>query len=166
LTANIRFCPQCGNEVAPQEKFGRILPVCLECGYIHFSDPKVAAAVFLEHQGKVLLVLRAVDPQKGKWALPAGYVDRGEDPMLAAIRETAEETGLTVVITGLKDVMFTDGVIVIVYTARIIEGSDLTPRPQDDVEAVRWFGREEIPDLAFASTRVLIEDWAQETELA
>lgn len=159
----IRYCPRCGSTTENRERFGKLRPVCPACGYVHFHDPKVAVAVFIEREGKVLLVLRGVDPQKGKWALPAGYVDRGEDPVMAAARETAEETGLSVVVTELKDVMFDDSVIVIVYGARIIDG---VPQAQDDVEAVSWFGPGEIPELAFQSTRVLVEAWIQGMERA
>ena len=63
-------------------------------------------AVLVEDDGQVLLVRRANEPQRGLWTLPAGFVDAGEDPVLAAERECLEETGLRVKITGLLDVIF------------------------------------------------------------
>jgi 8-oxo-dGTP diphosphatase len=160
VIASICFCPHCGQPIGQQVRFGQMRPVCPACGYVHFSDPKVAVVVFIEQESKVLLVLRGVDPQRGKWALPAGYVNRGEDPVQAAVRETAEETGLSVEITRLIDVMFDNGVIVIMYTAKVMGG---TLRAQDDADDACWFGPDDLPELAFRSTQVLITAWSCKT---
>jgi 8-oxo-dGTP diphosphatase len=153
----IHFCPRCGHQVDDQLKFGKMRRVCPDCGYIHFANPKVAVVTFITRDREVLLVKRGVDPERGKWALPGGFVDLGEDPALAAVRETEEETGLTVEITRLLDVTFPpNGVIVISYAARVIGG---TLCAADDVEACGWFQPGELPDLAFDSTRRLIGKW-------
>ncbi len=158
----INFCPRCGHAVVDQDRFGRTRRVCPNCDYVHFDDPKVAAAAFIERgvhrSAQVLLVQRGVDPQKGLWALPAGYVDRGEDPGQAVIREVAEETGLQVEVTGLIGVYFHAPTITIVYCAQVIGG---TLAAQDDADDARWFGRNEIPTLAFESTQQLIAAWLQ-----
>jgi 8-oxo-dGTP diphosphatase len=157
VTEPIRFCPDCGRPVEDQVRFGRVHRVCPACGYVHFADPKVAVVTFIERDGKVLLVKRGVDPERGKWSLPGGYVDFGEDPALAAIRETAEETGLMVEITRLVDVTFPPNkVIVIAYTARVIDG---TLGAADDVEDVAWFTPSDLPELAFESTQRLVSRW-------
>lgn len=156
------FCPRCGTPMQEGHVFGRDRRVCPSCGYIQFRDPKVAACTFIQQGGKVLLVKRAVEPEMGKWALPAGYVDYGEDPAEAAIRETREETGLQVEITGLYDVMLThalNAVILIIYTARPISG-ELTAA--DDAEAVAWFAPHELPEIAFDSTRAVLRRWLSE----
>ncbi len=157
----VNFCQVCGAPLIEAERFGKVRRTCPECGYIHFDDPKVAAVVFIEHEGKVLLVRRAVNPERGKWALPAGYIDYGEHPAEAAAREVREETGLTVAITGLLDVQggATEfgASIVIIYAAHILDG---TPHPLDDVEELRWFGKDEpLPELAFDSTRTMLDAW-------
>lgn len=152
----IRFCPQCGHAIAQEMKFGRARPVCPACGYVHFPDPKVAVVVFVEREGKVLLVLRGFEPERGKWALPAGFVDRGEDPAAAARREMFEETGLEVTITRPVDVLFDSGKIIIVYAAQVNGG---TLSANDDVDDARWFGPDELPDLAFQSTQTMIDAW-------
>jgi ADP-ribose pyrophosphatase YjhB (NUDIX family) len=135
-------------------------PVCPACGWIFFADPKVAAAALIEQDGQVLLVRRAVDPQRGCWSLPAGFVDAGEDPARAAERECLEETGLHVRVSGLIDVVFGQehvrgAHIVIVYRAVIIGGN---LNPQDDVDQVGFFGRDQLPDLAFYTTRKVLQD--------
>jgi ADP-ribose pyrophosphatase YjhB (NUDIX family) len=161
VTEPIRFCPRCGQAVDHQLKFGKTRPVCPACGYIHFANPKVAVVTLIERlierDRQVLLVKRGVDPERGKWALPGGFVDLGEDPMLAAARETTEETGLAVEITRLLDVTFPpNGVIVISYAAAVIGG---TLCAADDVEDVRWYNPADLPELAFESTRRLVSLW-------
>ena len=101
----IHFCPRCGCGVVREEKFGHVRPVCPQCGWIHFSDPKVAAAVLLEKNGRILLVRRVNEPYRGLWTLPAGFVNGGEDPAEAAARECFEETGLKVHVTRILDVI-------------------------------------------------------------
>lgn len=144
-----------------REAFGRVRRVCPACGFIHFDDPKVAAVVFVEQAGRVLLVRRAMNPERGKWALPAGYVDYGEDPQAAAIREVYEETGLSIAITGLAGVeggpAALGASIVIIYTARVIAGE---AHARDDAADVLWLAPEHpLPELAFESTRTMLAMW-------
>jgi ADP-ribose pyrophosphatase YjhB (NUDIX family) len=107
---------------------------------------------------KVLLVRRAMDPERGKWSIPAGYLDRGEDPKETAVREAWEETGLEVAIEGLVDVFYNPPLqggasVFILYRANLISG---VAKAGDDADAVGFFGKEELPELAFASTRAAI----------
>jgi ADP-ribose pyrophosphatase YjhB (NUDIX family) len=143
-----------------QEAYGKLRRVCPHCGYTHFIDPKVAAVVFIEQDRRVLLVRRTMDPERGKWALPAGYIDDGEDPRDAAVREVAEETGLQVEITQLLDVLSGNdkgASIIILYAARVLVGIAV---PQDDVDAILWYAAgDSLPDIAFESTRLMLETW-------
>src|SRR5690606_22403272 len=112
-------------------------PVCPSCDHTVYFDPKVAVVVFTLWAEHVLLVKRAIDPKKGFWALPAGFVDADEDPQAAARREVREETGLEARIDRLLDVYHTldDGglaSIVIAYAATIT-GGEL--HADDDAEA-------------------------------
>ena len=137
--------------------------MCPACGRIHFLDPKVAAAVVLAQEGKILLVRRAVEPEQGKWTLPAGFVEADEDPAEAARRECREETGLQVELLGLLDVIHgkehsSGASIVIVYEGKI-RGGEI--RPSDDVDAVTFFELGALPALAFEATRVAIARWTQ-----
>jgi ADP-ribose pyrophosphatase YjhB (NUDIX family) len=115
-------------------------------------------AVLIEKDGQVLLVRRANDPQRGLWTLPAGFVDAGEDPILAAERECLEETGLQVKVTGLLDVIFglehpRGAHIVIGYWGTIVDG---VLRAADDVDRVAFFSRDDLPELAFSATRKIL----------
>ena len=92
----IRFCPHCGIAVETREFAGKERPVCPQCDWVYFPDPKVAAGVLVIQDDKVLLVRRVMKPQRGYWGIPAGFVDAFEDPARAAERECLEETGLEV----------------------------------------------------------------------
>jgi ADP-ribose pyrophosphatase YjhB (NUDIX family) len=157
----MNFCPECAAPLERAPRLGQIRPVCPACGYVHFCDPKVAAIALVESDGKVLLTRRAVEPAKGRWTLPGGFVDCNEDPREAAVRECREETGLEVAIDGLVDLTYgkahVDGAdIVIIYRGQVEGG---TPVARDDVDAVAFFGPHELPPLAFASTEAILARW-------
>ena len=140
------------------EKFGRQRAVCPNCGWIHFADPKVAAAVLLEQDGRVLLVRRVNEPFRGMWTLPAGFVDADEDPARAAERECLEETGLTVRVSAVLDVIAgrehpRGADFVIVYRGEVVSGE---LQAADDADQAGWFGPDELPELAFRATGAVL----------
>jgi 8-oxo-dGTP diphosphatase len=156
--SQIKFCLRCGTEVTHEDKFGMLRPVCPQCGWIHFIDPKVAAAVLVEQDGRVLLVRRANEPFRGLWTLPAGFVNGGEDPAEAAVRECLEETGLSVRVTRVLDVIAgleheRGADFIIFYHAEVISGELI---PADDADAAEWFTRDELPPLAFRATQKVL----------
>lgn len=160
----IRFCPLCGTEVEEREAFGEIRPSCPECGYIHFQDPKVAAGVLVESDGKVLLVKRINVPMQGKWTLPAGFVDGQEDPRATAVRECLEETGLEIEILDLVDVVYgmehpRGASIVIFYRGQIVGG---VLAAGDDADAVGFFEAGDLPPLGFKATEQMLAWWVEE----
>ena len=161
------YCPACGKALAHKFHSGRERPYCRSCDMPIYFDPKVAVVVFIEFDDRVLLIRRAVDPGKGKWALPAGFVDFDEAPEEAAIRETLEETNLHVCIRKLlavfpkRDKGLAD--IVIAYSASILYGD---ARAGDDAAEVGWFPRHNLPPLVFYPSITLTGMWrARELEL-
>lgn len=154
----VKFCMRCGAAVTHTEKFGLLRPVCSACGWIYFIDPKVAAAVLIERERRVLLVRRANEPYRGLWTLPAGFINGGEDPSVAAVRECLEETGLSVVVKRVVDVIAgrehqRGADFVVIYQAEIISGELI---PADDADAADWFAYDSLPPLAFEATRKIL----------
>jgi 8-oxo-dGTP pyrophosphatase MutT (NUDIX family) len=108
-----------------------------------------AGAVVLDHQGRLLVVLRGRAPARGRWSLPAGSVEPGESTQEAAVREVREETGLEVEVTGLAgQLTWRDGdgggFAITDHLARVTGGDQ---RPGDDADALRWVTRSELEAL-------------------
>ena len=165
-----RYCPHCGAELKPVQVLHQQRPGCVACGFVHFRDPKVAVVGLVTQGDRVLLIRRGVDPGKGRWALPGGYMDAGEMPVEALQRELNEEVGLAVTVQQLLDIYPMAGAqgpsrgIVLAYAA-VPAASPLDPELQpltcrDDVTDAAWFTGEELPtDLAFDSTHALLAAW-------
>ncbi len=158
MPEGIHYCIRCGSPVQLAIKFGAQRPVCPQCGWIYFADPKVAAAVLVEKDGQVLLVQRGNEPQLGLWSIPAGFVDAWEDPARAAERECLEETGLVVKVTCLLDVIAgrehpKGADMVIAYRAEIVGGQLAAG---DDALQAGFFSRGALPPLAFKASKVIL----------
>ncbi|MBV6397424.1 MAG: NADH pyrophosphatase [Anaerolineales bacterium] len=154
----VHYCPRCGTAVTLENTFGKVRPVCPACNWIYFADPKVAAAVLIEENSRVLLVRRVNEPYRGLWTLPAGFVDAEEDPARAAERECREETGLIVRVTRVLQVVAgrehpRGADFVIVYAAQVESGNLIAG---DDADEVGWFARSELPPLAFKATQSIL----------
>lgn len=138
---------------------GRARPVCTVCGAVTYLDPKLAVAVLIERDGRVLLGQRGEGTREpGKWSFPAGFVDRGEPVEAAAIREVREEVGLTVTLGALIGLFSAEGepVVLAVFAAASAEGQ---PVAADDLVAVGWFAPDHLPGLAFEHDRRIINEW-------
>ena len=150
------FCPLCGGDLElrtlkPTEP-GRL--VCVRCGFIFYLDPKVAVGTIIhDERDHIVLAKRAIEPGYGKWVIPGGYVDRGEEVKVAAVREAREEVGLEIELGDLIDVYSYPGraPVIIVYAATILGGCLAC---DDEGLEARVFALEEIPweELAFRST--------------
>jgi len=154
----IKFCPRCGSRVILTLAYKRERPVCPSCGWVYFADPKVAAGILVEQDGKVLLVRRVNEPFKGLWTLPAGFVDADEDPARAAERECLEETGLSAQVSGILDIRWgrehpRGADFVIFYRGQVTGG---TLNPGDDADDAAWFDYAHLPPLAFQSTAYIL----------
>ena len=150
----VRFCILCGTSLNREDKFGHLRPVCPNCGWIYFTDPKVAAAVVVIQDHQVLLTRRINEPFQGYWTLPAGFMDAGEKPEETATRECLEETGLIVKITRLIDLIsgkeHEHGAdMVIVFEAQLAGG---VLKAGDDADQADFFPLSNLPKLAFTAT--------------
>jgi ADP-ribose pyrophosphatase YjhB (NUDIX family) len=157
----IRFCPLCSGPLsrAPVPPDLREQAVCGACSFVFYLNPKVVAGTIPEQDGRVLLTRRSINPGRGLWTFPGGFVDFGESVTDAAMRETFEETGLKVELTGLHNVYSYPGApVIIVYRAHVVGGTLTTCAENDSLE---WVRPEEIPweALAFPSTREALREW-------
>lgn len=163
------YCPYCGNPLEPQPRFQQVRPVCPQCGYVYFCDPKVAVTGMVICHSHVLLVRRGVEPERGKWALPGGYMDAHEMPESALAREIREEVGISISDLRLVEIFpmtrpqQENRGIVLVYSAAPASGTLDALAGHDDVLEARWFRAGALPvELAFESTVTLLHRWQQQ----
>ena len=161
------FCPMCGGKFKSQnlKDHEPTRLVCTECEFVFYLDPKVVACAIVEKEGKIVLLRRDIEPQKGKWVMPGGYVDRGEVVETAALRETEEECGIKIGLKNLQGVYSYPGKleVVVVYVAEVLSGSLMVG---DETQAAKLFKTGEIPweELAFESTQDALRDYCKRGE--
>ena len=163
----LKHCPRCAGDLVWREIAERVRPVCERCGFTFFFNLKVGAGVLVDVEGKVLLTRRAIEPGKGQWCLPAGFVEYDETPEEAARRECQEETGLAVELDGLFGVYHyrhdpRGRGILILYVAHTV-GGEL--KAGDDADEVGLFAPDGLPPLAFRSHREALVEWRRRREM-
>ena len=162
MISNPKHCPQCGTPLQVRLVGDRERPVCPGCGFIYYINPIVGVGALIEQEGRVALVRRGVEPGRGRWGLPAGYVEGDESAEEAAIRETWEEVNLRIELEGLLDAFSYgkgyDRGVLLVYVAHVLSGEIAAG---DDAVDAAWFGPEELPDIAFRTHREALRQWRQ-----
>ncbi|HEY3766266.1 MAG TPA: NUDIX hydrolase [Gaiellales bacterium] len=164
-------CPRCGADLE------RVVPDgddeerlrCPACGLVLYENPApTASAVVVDAHGRVMLTRRGIEPFRGMWDIPGGFVRPGEDGEEAVRRELREETSLEItpgrVIAIVPDTYGADGVptLNIFYLARVQSGRE---RAASDVSEIGWFRPDELPArdrIAFACVAVVLDRWRAE----
>ena len=160
--ASYKYCPQCGGRL---EK--RLLKpgeprrlVCTACGYIFYLDPKLSVIAVIPLDEGVVMVRRGIEPGYGLWVVPGGFVDLGEVVEDALVRETQEETLLTVRPTRLLNIYsYPDHrTIIAAYITEYVSGELAAG---DETLEARVFGLKEIPwpRIAFSSTKEALREY-------
>jgi ADP-ribose pyrophosphatase YjhB (NUDIX family) len=123
-----------------------------------FLDPKLAVAVVVGIDGRILLQRRSINPGRGAWTFPSGFVDRGEVVEAAAVREVREEVRLDVQIDRLLGLYSTadSPVALAVYSATPLSSSF---EAGDEVDEVALFEPANLPPLAFPHDQRIIADY-------
>ena len=154
-----RHCRECGHRLEERLAFGKTRGVCPQCGYTDFEDPKVAVGVVVEKDGGIVLGKRNHDPKIGCWSFPSGFVDAGEVPEDAAVREVEEETGILVKLDRLLGVYARPGerVIFLAYAGRAI-GGEL--QAGEECTEVGVFPADRLPELAFPNDGAILTAWS------
>jgi len=160
-----RFCPNCGGHLSERllETEDRPRVVCNQCQRILYLNPKVVSGVIIDRGGRLLLLRRAIEPRRGTWTFPAGYMEIDETAEQAAIRETEEEVGLKVKAGPLVGVYSRPapegpGVLIVVFQGRQPRGR---VKIGHEVLETRWFDLDDIPwdELSFPTTHAALRDW-------
>jgi ADP-ribose pyrophosphatase YjhB (NUDIX family) len=159
----LNYCSRCGAELSfgPIEGEDRDRLGCPSCGHIAYVNPRlVVTTIPVTDAGEIVLLRRGIDPGRGWWAQPGGFLEVDETVGEAAVRETLEETGLVVEpgeIVGLYS-RLEAAVVVLAYEARVVGGS---PRLNPEALEIQSFAPEAIPwpGIAFKTSYWAIRDW-------
>jgi ADP-ribose pyrophosphatase YjhB (NUDIX family) len=163
MARSLNFGSNCGASL----RFGSIVgedrdrPSCPECGHIAYVNPRLVVTTLpITEAGELVLLRRGIEPGRGYWAQPGGFLEIDETVHEAAIRETREETGLLIEpgeIIGLYT-RLEAAVVTIAFEARVVGGkATATPEALE----VMTFAPEAIPwsDIAFRTTMWMLRDW-------
>lgn len=160
------YCIRCGTRLVTRHEGERDRRACPACGWVYYPKSNMASAVAILQGNQVLIVRRKYEPFQGEWTLPSGFMEYGEGPEEAAIRELREELDVEVELTGLVDVLVERGdprgpCLLVVYTGRVVSGQ---PRAGDDAAEVRAFPLDSLPDkIAFNAHRQALEKLGSRT---
>jgi ADP-ribose pyrophosphatase YjhB (NUDIX family) len=159
----LRYCSRCGGrlEFGPVEGEERSRFSCSVCGHVTYVNPRLVVTTLpVTERGEVMLIRRGIEPGRGLWAQPGGFLEVDETVREAAVRETLEETGLLVEpgeIVGLYS-RVPAAVVVLAFEARIVGGA---PRTTTESLETRPFAPDAIPwpEIAFETSRDALRDW-------
>ncbi len=157
---DMNYCNRCGGQLEKKIPAGdnRSRFVCMNCGLIHYSNPRVVVGTIPIFAGKVLLCKRAIDPAYGLWTLPSGFMENEESVEEGALRETMEEAGARVEIDRLHTVYSCSGInhVYMLFLAHIV---DLNFAPGPESLEVKLFEPGEIPwdEIAFTAVHFALE---------
>ena len=135
---------------------------CVDCGHVFYENPKLIVSSVVEHAGRVLLCRRAIEPRRGFWTLPAGYLELGETLAEGAAREADEEANALIEIEGVLALYSISriGQVQVIHRARFAH--DLPHfGPGDETLEAELFAPDDIPwlELAFPSVTWALETW-------
>lgn len=163
ITASLNYCSRCGTELRHGAVAGedRDRASCPACGHVAYVNPRlVVTALPVTDDGRVVLLRRGIEPGRGAWAQPGGFLEVDETVAEAAVRETLEETGLVIEpgeIVGLYT-RLEAAVVVLAFEAAVVGG---VPAPTGEALEIRAFPPDAIPwsGLAFKTTYWALVDW-------
>ncbi|HYL89332.1 MAG TPA: NUDIX hydrolase [Burkholderiales bacterium] len=158
----MKFCANCGAKVVQRVPPGDSLPrwVCDECGEIHYQNPKLVVGTIPDHEGRILLCRRAIEPRYGYWTLPAGFMENDESTSQAAFRETQEEAGAAIEMGEPFTLISVPRVnqVHLYYRARL---KNLEFKPGEETLEVALMEEGEIPwkEIAFRTVGLTLKHW-------
>lgn len=166
FSKQFKFCPKCGHKLAFKYLFHKRRLVCQnkKCQFIFYQNSKPTASAIIFKGNKVLLTKRAVEPKKGWWDVPGGFLEKDEHPEDGLRREMREELGVKIEIIRMLGIYMgeylaehPESTLNIYYLAKIKKGKI---KPADDITEARWFTKKTMPrKLAFKNNQEAIKDW-------
>lgn len=159
----MNYCSTCGSDNLLQQVpagDNRLRIVCQICKTIHYQNPKLVVGCLPVWEEKILLCRRAIEPRKGYWNLPAGFLENGETVEEGAIRETWEETGAEVKIVRLH-ALYNLASVNQVYLFYLAQLTSFDFDGGSESLEVKLFSPDDIPyeEMAFSSSTYAIRQY-------
>lgn len=160
----MKFCPSCASPLVHRIPKGddKLRHCCEACNTIHYQNPKNVVGTLPVQGDRVLLCKRAIEPRRGKWTLPAGFMENGESSLEGAIRETHEEAGARIQVDDNSlYTLFNLPAINQMYFFFRAELIELEAEPGFETETIALFSEAEIPwnEIAFPVVRCTLEHY-------
>lgn len=155
-----KSCPMCKYYLKWTRIDGRKRLVCQRCGWTNYQNPvPVVTCVTKNKNGHILIIKRNVEPGIGKWSLPGGFVESGEAPQKACLRELKEETGLEGKIIRLIGIYTYRSKI---YGPLLVIGYEVITKTKsfrisNELKEAKFVSKEKLPKIYFSSHRKLLE---------
>jgi 8-oxo-dGTP pyrophosphatase MutT (NUDIX family) len=160
------YCPQCAKPLKQTEhQTGESFPTCPDGHFTYYGSPDPSASAIIEQDGKYLVLQRNIQPNKGKWEIPGGFINAGDGAEETVIREAEEETGLTIKITGyigsFPSVYGDTGLktVNVAYRATVTGGEF---KLSGESKGYRWVGLDEFPEMAHADDQQTVDRFVSE----
>ena len=164
----MNYCQHCSASLVLRipEGDNRARYCCDSCNTIFYQNPKNVVGTLPVYKNKILLCKRAIEPRKGKWTLPAGFMENGESTLAGAIRETKEEAGAELIIKpDSLYTLFNLPTINQVYIFFRAELANLNFSAGVESEEVELYQEKEIPwsEIAFPVVKTTIKQYFEDT---
>jgi len=164
----MNYCQHCSASLVLRTPEGdnRARYCCGSCNTIFYQNPKNVVGTLPVYKNKILLCKRAIEPRKGKWTLPAGFMENGESSLAGAIRETKEEAGAELIIKpDSLYTLFNLPTINQVYIFFRAELANLNFSAGVESEEVELYQEKEIPwsEIAFPVVKTTIKQYFEDT---
>lgn len=156
-----RYCPMCGTPLKSGVVEGKERQFCPSCDFVDYKNPLPVALAIPTRNRRFLLIKRGLPPRKGAWGFPSGFIETGETPEEACLRELREETGVSgevvrlVGVIRLEDKELYGDMLVVMYLVRVGDGE---PTPGEEAEDAKFFDIDELPPYYAERLRDVIEE--------
>lgn len=142
----LNYCSNCGKKLAHYVPKGDLVErsICDACELVHYQNPKILVGSIVDCENKILLCKRATEPRIGFWTLPSGYMENDETILNAAIRETEEETKVSVKKMQLYIVFSCPDINQVYFIFRGNSSNECASTTEESSET-RYFTKEDIP---------------------
>ncbi len=158
------FCQECGSPLVAGMVEGRVRMHCTSCNFIAYENPLPVVVAITVADGRFLLIKRGIPPKKGYWGCPSGFIECGETPEEACLRELREEAGVTGEIVRLvriihrRDEELYGDMLMVSYLVKVTGGVAVAG---DEVDEVRYCSPSELPGYLVMSLGDVVPEVAR-----